>query len=101
MCSNSARATPPGGKMSFAEFLDIMHQHTKKEAIPREIVQAFRGHDSARRGLISARALRHILLRWGECLSPREGQSPTPAASGAVWLRRWRDRQSESFSCRS
>jgi len=63
-----------GGKkgISFAEFLDIMHHHTKQEKIPKEIMQAFRGHDTARRGVIPARNLRHILLRWGECLSPRE-----------------------------
>lgn len=61
-----------GGKMTFAEFLDVMHQHTKQEKIPKEIIQAFRGHDTSRRGMIPARNLKHILLRWGECLSPRE-----------------------------
>ena len=60
--------------MTFAEFLDVMHQHSKQEKIPKEIIQAFRGHDTARRGMIPARNLKHILLRWGECLSPREGE---------------------------
>lgn len=61
-----------GNKMKFADFLDIMHVHTKKERIPQEILAAFRGRDPGRTGVIPARDLRHILLRWGECLSPRE-----------------------------
>ncbi|KAF0302082.1 Calmodulin-like protein 4 [Amphibalanus amphitrite] len=61
-----------GGKMTFAQFLDVMHQHTQQEKIPKEIIEAFRGHDTSRRGMLPARNLRHILLRWGECLSPRE-----------------------------
>ena len=72
--------------MTFAEFLDVMHQHTKQEKIPKEIVQAFKGHDTARRGMIPARNLKHILLRWGECLSPREGESRlAPATRQQLW----------------
>ena len=31
-----------GGKMSFADFLDTMHTHSKKESVPRELLEAFR-----------------------------------------------------------
>merc|ERR1712110_284634 len=34
-----------GGKVSFADFLDIMHSHTKKESIPKELLEAFREVD--------------------------------------------------------
>merc|ERR1711992_406629 len=34
-----------GGKISFADFLEIMHGHSKKESIPRELLDAFRGMD--------------------------------------------------------
>merc|ERR1711878_202227 len=32
-----------GGKISFADFLDIMHSHSKKESIPKELLEAFQG----------------------------------------------------------
>merc|ERR1712088_1252110 len=60
------------GKMSFADFLDIMHQHSTKENIPKELVEAFRGMDPGRKGVIKAKDLWHILVKWGEKLSPRE-----------------------------
>ena len=59
--------------MSFADFLEIMHSHLKVESIPSEIVAAFKAADISRRGVIPAKDLRHILLRWGEKISPREG----------------------------
>lgn len=62
-----------GGKMTFPEFLEVMHEHRKAEDLPREIVEAFRAADPLRRGHIPARQLRHMLLHWGECLSSREG----------------------------
>ncbi len=61
------------GKMSFADFLEVMHEHSQRENIPEEIKKAFRAFDTSRKGVISARDLRHVLLRWGEKLSPREG----------------------------
>lgn len=60
------------GKLSFADFLSVMHSHTKVENIPQEIVDAFKGADPLGRGVVSARELRHVLLRWGEKLSTRE-----------------------------
>merc|ERR1711990_159280 len=62
-----------GGKISFADFLEIMHGHSKKESIPREPLEAFRGMDPHRKGYIPAKDLWHILAKWGEKLSPREG----------------------------
>nr|CAG4644398.1 EOG090X0GKM [Lepidurus arcticus] len=60
------------GKIAFADFLDVMHSHSKVEKIPDEIRLAFKAADSAKKGVIPARELRHILLKWGEHLSPRE-----------------------------
>ncbi|KAH7946111.1 hypothetical protein HPB49_020515 [Dermacentor silvarum] len=61
-----------GGKISFADFLEIMHAHSEKESIPDEIVKAFRASDRSGSGQISGRELRRILLNWGEKLTPRE-----------------------------
>merc|ERR1712039_265524 len=61
-----------GGKISFADFLDIMHSHSKKESIPKELLEAFRGMDPHKRGVIPAKDLWHILVKWGEKLSARE-----------------------------
>lgn len=60
------------GKMSFADFLDIMHQHSKVEHLPDEIIAAFKSADPKNTGVISARQLRHLLQNWGEGLSNRE-----------------------------
>lgn len=64
-----------GGKMSFADFLDSMHSHHQKEKIPDEILEAFKSADPTGKGTIPAKELKHILGRWGEKLSPREGNS--------------------------
>jgi hypothetical protein len=60
--------------MSFADFLDIMHIHSRAEDLPREVVDAFKAADPAKKGTIPARQLRHMLLRWGEQLSAKEGE---------------------------
>jgi len=65
-------AKPKSGRMTFADFLDTMHQHSRKENIPKELLNAFRGMDPNRKGVIPARDLWHILSKWGEKLSPRE-----------------------------
>ena len=62
------------GKMSFADFLEVMHAHSSKENIPKELLDAFRGLDVNKRGVIPAKDLWHILVKWGEKLSPREGR---------------------------
>ena len=63
-----------GGKLAFADFLEIMHTHSKKESIPKELLEAFRGMDPSKKGTIPAKDLWHILVKWGEKLSPREGK---------------------------
>lgn len=61
-----------GGKLSFADFLDVMHTHSKKERIPQELIDAFQGMDPRKTGLISVRDLKHILTDWGERLDEKE-----------------------------
>lgn len=58
--------------MSFADFLDVMHQHSKVENLPDEVIEAFKAADSKNTGFISARQLRNLLVGWGEGLSMRE-----------------------------
>jgi len=59
--------------MSFADFLDVMHTHNQLEKVPDEILAAFKAADTEKRGAIHAKDLRHILARWGEKLSAKEG----------------------------
>lgn len=61
-----------GGKLSFADFLDVMHTHSKKEEIHKEIMDAFKAWDRNRTGQILVRDLKHILCQWGEKLGNRE-----------------------------
>merc|ERR1711915_1041474 len=61
-----------GGKMSFPDFLDVMHKHSQVENIPDEILKAFKGHDPKNTGSIPAKELKHILWQWGEKLSTKE-----------------------------
>lgn len=60
------------GKMSFADFLDVMHQHSKVENLPDEVVDAFKAADTQSKGTLPAKQLRHLLQNWGEGLSVRE-----------------------------
>ncbi|XP_037955852.1 calmodulin-like protein 4 [Teleopsis dalmanni] len=60
------------GKMSFADFLEIMHQHSKVENLPDEVIAAFKAADPKNTGCISAKQLRNLLQNWGEGLSVRE-----------------------------
>ena len=61
------------GKLAFADFLDVMHTHSSKENLPKELLDAFRCGDPQRKGVIPARDLRRILIKWGEKLSSKEG----------------------------
>ena len=60
-----------GGKLSFADFLDVMHTHSKKEKVPQEILEAFYGSDRSRTGQIAVRDFKHILCGWGEKMDPK------------------------------
>lgn len=62
-----------GGKMSFADFLEVMHLQTRVEDLPKEVIEAFRASDTSHTGTIPAMQLAHMLLRWGEQLSSKEG----------------------------
>ena len=62
--------------MSFADFLEVMHLQTRAEELPKEVIEAFRAADTSRTGTIPARQLAHMLLRWGEKLSSKEGFYP-------------------------
>lgn len=64
-----------GGKMSFADFLEVMHLQTRAEDLPKEVIDAFQAADKFRTGTIPARQLAHMLLHWGEQLSNKEGWS--------------------------
>ncbi|XP_015513877.1 calmodulin-like protein 4 [Neodiprion virginianus] len=61
-----------GGKMSFADFLEVMHHQTRQENLPKEVIEAFKAADTSRNGSIPARQLAHMLLHWGEKLSAKE-----------------------------
>ena len=62
----------PGGRLSFADFLDVMHTHSKKERVPGEIVEALAAWPGSRHSAIPTRDLRHILTEWGEKLDEKE-----------------------------
>uniref|UniRef100_A0A2H1WLS3 SFRICE_028998 n=1 Tax=Spodoptera frugiperda TaxID=7108 RepID=A0A2H1WLS3_SPOFR len=61
-----------GGKMSFADFLEVMHIHSRAENLPNEVVNAFKAGDTDKSGVIPAKQLRNLLQNWGEGLSARE-----------------------------
>ncbi|KAL6446418.1 hypothetical protein ACFW04_001175 [Cataglyphis niger] len=61
-----------GGKMSFADFLEVMHLQTRAEDLPKEVIKAFQAADISHSGTIPARQLAHMLLHWGEQLSSKE-----------------------------
>jgi Ca2+-binding EF-hand superfamily protein len=61
--------------MAFSDFLETIHSHNQVEKIPDEILAAFVAADVGNKGVIPAKELRHILGKWGEKLSAREGQS--------------------------
>lgn len=60
------------GKITFADFLEIVHKHSKVENLPAEVLEAFKADDKGNRGMVRASELRHLLQNWGEMLSSRE-----------------------------
>jgi hypothetical protein len=61
--------------------------YSKKESIPKELLDAFKAMDSQRRGYIPARDLWNILVKWGEKLSPREGMHPvSPRVDAKIFV---------------
>ncbi|GAB1600038.1 calmodulin-like [Argonauta hians] len=60
------------GKMYFASFLDVLHEHSQTENVKTEILRAFQTHDSDKKGFVSARDLRHVLKNIGDKLTDQE-----------------------------
>ncbi|ELU18257.1 hypothetical protein CAPTEDRAFT_20883 [Capitella teleta] len=60
------------GKVDFASFLELMHQHAQKEKCQQEIVAAFQAHDRSGNGTVPTSELHHILCKFGEKLSSAE-----------------------------
>lgn len=60
------------GKIDFACFLDILHEHQRKGDPIKEVLMAFRSHDRQRKGVIPAKELRAILTGMGERMAPQE-----------------------------
>lgn len=62
------------GKISFADFLEVMHTHTQKENSSKDIDAAFMASNPNKSRTISEKQLRHILQNTGEKLSAKEGR---------------------------
>ncbi|XP_012939232.1 calmodulin-like protein 4 [Aplysia californica] len=60
------------GKIDFASFLNIMHEHSQVERRQSELKAALVAQDRNKRGTVDATQLRHILTNMGEKLSARE-----------------------------
>ncbi|XP_067653439.1 calmodulin-like protein 4 [Haliotis asinina] len=63
------------GRIDFASFLDVMHEHSEVENCETEMLQGFRAQDDGKRGTVSATEMRHILMTMGEKLSRNEVDS--------------------------
>ena len=61
------------GKISFADFLEVMHTHSLKENPSKDIDAAFMASNPNKSRTISEKQLRHILKNTGEKLSTKEG----------------------------
>lgn len=53
-----------GGKLTFADFLDVMHTHSGKEKLPDEIIRAFRANDYNRTGMLHIRFCLNSGSNW-------------------------------------
>ena len=54
---------------------DKNNHFSSKESIPKELLDAFKGSDPGKKGVIPAKDLWNILTKWGEKISPREGKT--------------------------
>lgn len=89
MSTNYIHVIFTDGKIDFASFLEVMHEHCNKENTVKEIIAAFRAHDKEGRGYIQASELRNVLLNLGERLSRREGRTliEMPNLFTALWVK--------------
>ncbi|XP_059147425.1 uncharacterized protein LOC131935110 [Physella acuta] len=70
-----AKASAADGRIDFASFLNIMHDHSLVENKQKELRAALNAQDRGRRGYLNASELRHILTNIGEKLSSKEVDS--------------------------
>ncbi|XP_061192841.1 calmodulin-like protein 4 [Saccostrea echinata] len=59
-------------KIEFASFLEAMHDHTSVENPEKELLDAFKSHDTERRGYVNSAEVQHIMMNMGEKLSRQE-----------------------------
>ncbi len=62
------------GKIDFAYFLEILHEHRQKGDPIKEVLNAFKSYDRQRRGYITAKELTLILSSVGEKMSKLESR---------------------------
>ncbi|GFN79527.1 calmodulin [Plakobranchus ocellatus] len=63
------------GKIDFASFLNIMHEHSQVEDKQKELKAALVAHDTEKRGYVDAAQLKNILTTMGEKLTAMEVES--------------------------
>ncbi|XP_052786441.1 calmodulin-like protein 4 [Mya arenaria] len=59
-------------RIDFASFLEVMHEHNMKEKAVKEIILAFKAHDTEGRGYVQTNEVKNILANLGEQLTKRE-----------------------------
>ncbi|XP_052084940.1 calmodulin-like protein 4 [Mytilus californianus] len=64
--------TKYGPDIEFASFLECMHDHKGIENPEKELINAFKAHDTQSKGYVNASEVRHILMNLGEKLTSRE-----------------------------
>lgn len=65
--------SPEEGRIDFATFLEVMHEHYKVEKYKDEIIDSFKAQDKSGNGTVSAMEMRNILMKIGEKLPASEG----------------------------
>jgi Ca2+-binding EF-hand superfamily protein len=61
-----------GGKIIFANFLDVLHKHKQIEQIPDDILEGFRVQDVKNKQTLPERDVRWMLQNFGERLTSQE-----------------------------
>lgn len=60
--------------IDFAQFLNILHNHSRAEDCENEIMAAFAAQDRKGNGLISTKDFKAIMCHSGEKVDPRLGK---------------------------
>ncbi|CAG7717350.1 unnamed protein product [Allacma fusca] len=61
-----------GGKVTFAEFLEVLYKHKQFEQIPDDILEGFRIHDANGKQTLPEKDVRWMLQNYGEKLTRQE-----------------------------